>query len=398
MAVEHEAQAVTNNYEELVKGIKHSVDYISDVCVGNCLITKETHTKIFEIPSIGKKTRVLLDNVSTTIEMKSQFFEVFATILENEESTKHLGMNLRSELKSLEDRATITQTENSVDGSIENVFHPDDLTDDLTDEAAVPTGIEETQPEGKTHLRRRKIVSTFTSKKPMNQILYDNGIKELNNVIETLLYAKLDSQEKESQVRALREGMKSVKEENRALEQEKKDYCNTIHELEDLLRQKDAELKEKKELECKLSDTEKQKYKEIQMKETFEQQVQDLQHENTILSKTLHEKEVLLHDLTEIQQLLQETKERCNELETLEAKYEKVREELLELMHMQSQEERRSFLKCLCYACLIIAVVIAFFLIIISMAYCLEDKENHNLKQCAQTVISTTLEYLFTHT
>ena len=105
------------------------------------------------------------------------------------------------------------------------------------------------------------------------------------------------------------------------LQQEKKDYNETIHTLGVWLRQEiDSSREKASQLESKLSLEEKLKYTEIQMR-SLEEQLEYLRHFNTELSQSiaqsLRRQHNLLHDIEELQKLLREAVMKCKECEAL---------------------------------------------------------------------------------
>lgn len=115
--------------------------------------------------------------------------------------------------------------------------------------------------------------------------------------------------------------LRGLKEEILKLQQEMKGYKETVHILGVLLQQEDDSLKEKVyQMENQLSLTERRKYKENQMK-SLEDQLYYLHHMNTELSRalasSLRKKHDILHDIEQLQKLLEEAEKRTKEIEAL---------------------------------------------------------------------------------
>ena len=113
----------------------------------------------------------------------------------------------------------------------------------------------------------------------------------------------------------------AIKEEVMKLQQERKDYNETIHTLGVWLRQEIDSTREKtSQLESKLSPEEKLKYAEIQMR-SFEDQLEYLHFINTELStsiaQSLCRQRDLLQDIEELQKLLREAIKKCKVCEAL---------------------------------------------------------------------------------
>lgn len=102
--------------------------------------------------------------------------------------------------------------------------------------------------------------------------------------------------------------------------------------------------------------------------------------------------------------MLRESKDECKELHTLEKMYEAACEEHEEVVkelektsrHMHSMFQDQIWRdkvinqSALCFTAVIVVV---FGIIIILFAYCLEDKVNHNVKQCTRTVMNIAVEF-----
>lgn len=414
MAFKLEHRVIKSKFQELVQGIKHSVSQVSDKCLESELITDETHAKLLQLNyTEEKQARILLTNVSTTIHTKHGSFERFATILKEATSTEHLGICLNSELKNFKDRAKITQegsSSRSTSPIEETLEHePRDKAYDLTDNMTVTSIEEETRHQLKTPAHKSGTIER-----------YDNSMRELKNAMENLEYAKFDTLQRESKIKVLKKEMKDVKEENCKLKEESKNYHETLDELQNLLRENQYTLENKtQQLECKLSETEKQKYRETQKREEAEEQVRflkllksELSNKKSELSnemiRLILDKRELQQDLEEVNKLLLEADRRSRECDALEAQYEEVCEQLQEVkaevkkeqdtsqhMYTEFQEERKRFMKYSCFAfCIIITVVIILALVTVIFAYCLEDKENNNIKRCVKTIINDVIEYL----
>lgn len=117
----------------------------------------------------------------------------------------------------------------------------------------------------------------------------------------------------------------AINEELLKLQQEKKDYNETIHTLGVWLRQEIDNSREKtSQLESKLSLEEKLKYTDIQMR-SLEDQLEYLHDMNTeqstSIAQSLRRQHDLLHDIEELQKLLREAITKCKECEALMTKH-----------------------------------------------------------------------------
>ena len=403
---------ITDCYSELKREIKFCIHFISDECLSKGLITQETHTEIYDLESKDKQAKVLLDNVSTSIRRNSDSFEQFATILESKGYTNQLGNKIREKRRHLSEDREASEDSSETSGTEsgdEKLAEPDYFQEELTNQATLPTSVQETEQYEKSKLRKRKLVSSYPSVKrnSATELLYDSAITDARRAIEALQYAKLDHEEKEAQVRALKKDMRCVTKENIALKKEKKQYSDTLQQLEELWKENDEKLKKRiDELETKLSEAEQQKYNEVRMKEGFESLVEYVLKEKSELSsdiqRIVQEKRDLQRDLDKVHALHSETKQRCSELEDIKTGYEELCGELQievqlehdasKIIHTEAQDRWRSFLKCLCRAaCVIVTVVLIMFGVLVSMAYCLEDAENRNIRQCTDFIFSTIL-------
>lgn len=277
------------------------------------------------------------------------------------------------------------------------------------------TSTEETRKQLKvgdtTSIRKRNVVydaSMATKRRP------DYDVEELKEILEKLHFSKLDNIEKASQVNALTKRMKAVEEENTELKNEKKKYNETLCNLKKKLEELNPKLNLKiPELKSKLAKIERQKYEEVIKGKNLEAKVQFLENVNSDLSHAIKElltdKNVLLLDLQQMQNLYRETDERSKKCDDVKAKYDAMRKELqdvtdklnqeqdtsLHMYNMFQNERRRHLMYRCCGYCLILVVVILFAIVIIAFGYCLEDSANRNVKQCIQRVVSNIIEYFY---
>jgi len=104
-------QAFNNKRDDLVTGIKHSVNTIADKCLGKKLITEDTYNEVTQSEKENsQKARQLLKNVSVGIQEDSSCFDKFVQLL-IEADCNGVAEKLQGELKDLENRGTIQQPE-----------------------------------------------------------------------------------------------------------------------------------------------------------------------------------------------------------------------------------------------------------------------------------------------
>lgn len=395
MASSLEYQALVNNSHNIVNKIQHSVNTLSDKCLGKAIVTDETSRKILEQNSTcANKARILLNNVKTAVLSKPELFDKFVTILEEDQSHEDLGELLRTELQDLKNRKVHTHLadEATPPPKQENVS-PDE--EDYSSFKPTCSSIEETQQ-----------VSSVRKRKAPDPIEY--AMKDITNAMENLRFANLDAKEREARLNALKKELRDVKNENAQLKEEITGYNQTITYLNMLLEEKEKALQK---LEKKAAAAEKRTYELVQEKGELYERFACLHIQNSEQSieiqQLLAEKDTLQCNLNEVVGFLRESEDDCKELHALEKIYEtacKNHEEVLEELrheentsrHMYSmfQDQMRRNKRIIRSAlCFIAVVVIIFGAVIILFAYCLEDTINHNIKQCTRTVINIAAEF-----
>lgn len=388
-----ESQALVNKRHELVTIIQHSVKMMSDKCLGKRLISRETSNKILEKDSINaEKARLLLKNIEDTVTPK--LFEEFVTILEEEESHENLAETLRMELQDIKDRRVRTQSYSESTLSPEKENELPNKADHPNFDATVPC-VEES-------IRKRKAPGRI-----------DYAMKDLNNVMENLKFAKLDGKEREAKLNEVKKKLRNVKNENAGLKEKIRTHSETINKLTGLLEKKDEALKGTIPLlENKLAKAQKKNYEAIKESGRLMEQLTYLLKYNSDASKQIEElladKQALQCNLNGVEYLLHEAEAKSRESNALEANYETVCQQLEDIkeelgqeqntsrhMYNMSQDQIRKTERVhKCGYCFIIAVVLIFAAVIITFSYCLEDKLNYNIKQCTRTVLNTALEYI----
>ena len=385
MALELESRAILNNFPVLVDGIKHAVPTISVKCLQKNLITQDIYDSTSQVNRIdAKHASSLLGNIRSNVERKPRLFEDFVTILEESPSLEDIGKRLRDELSQLKQEPELHQ---------------------------------ETEQHKERH--RRTISTTPTLTSPITPI--GRATTGLKNVLEDLHSAKLEQkenearivaceaaiEEKETRITNLKVEIGQVKQESSELKEETKKYAETNHELGRLLTEKREKIHQ---LESKLSEKEKQIYNVDKQTGKHEKQVTKLQDDISqllgIIIQLYTDVKDIDHRRKEVQKLLSEAEKESDEFDYLEAFYEaqceqleeKLRHEQTACQHMHTtlQEKIRTTLKVnRLVVCILLAVVVVFAIINITFGYCLEDKVNRNIKQCAETVFSKVTESLY---
>ena len=384
-----ESRAILNKLRDLVNGIKHAVPTISVKCLEKNLITQDIYDSTSQVNRINAEhARSLLGNIRSNVERKPRLFEDFVTILEESPSLKDIGKRLRAELSQLRQ---------------ETEFHHESAE---SGDAAMVTSVEETEQHKERHRRTTSTTPTLTS--PITSI--GRATTGLKNVLEDLHSAKLEQkeneakiieceaiiEEKETRITNLKVQIDQVELESSELKEETKQYAETNHELERLLTEKREKIHQ---LESKLSEKEKQKHKADKQTRKHEKQVTKLQNDISqligLIIQLYTDVKYIHREREEVQKLLSEAEKESAESDSLE---ERLRHEQKACQHMHStfQEKIRTMLivnrSALCFS---LAVVVVFAIIIITFGYCLEDKVNHNIKQCTETVFSKVTEFLY---
>lgn len=401
MALEN--KAILNNLRDLVNGIQHTVTTISVKCLQNNLITQDTYDYTLQVNTTNaENARLLLENIRSNVERKPSLFKVFVTILEEEPAHEDIGESLRAEFHRL--RQQEIELHNEAGNSAES------------DDASMVTGVEETQQQKQV---RRRTISTPILTTPTTPI--GHAMKDLKNAIESLQFANLEQkvreakiqeceatiEEKETRINHLKIQIGQFKQENIQLQEETIKYTATNHELGHLLTEKREKIHQ---LESRLSEKEKQKHKADKQTGKLKEQVTKLHTDNSDLLGQIYRLYTDIRDIEhrreEVQNLLSEAEKESAEFDRLEAFYEAQCEQLEERLrheqetcqyiHSTFQEKIRTMIKVHRSAvCFLLAVVVVFAIIIITFGYCLEDTVNRNIKQCAKTVLSKVMEFLY---
>ena len=325
-------QVITNKWPELVQRIKHSADTIADNCRAKGLISEETSAKITDITKNSDKARLLLNNVLTTIRAKPHLFEAFMGILEEDISHEDLVKSLR-------------------------------------------TGFE------KTPIEESGLKDTALVKPEPGNGFTDSAFL---NMLQNLHFANLDRKGREAEIRDLKKKIEDTNKENAELKKENDSYAQTLRKLVSIHADNNKKLEEKTQ---QLAEMEKKRNKAVKKRKEVEK---SLQNQSEEISQLERENERMHQDLIKMESLQQEVKANSRELDQLTAIYEQQRQRLLEIEEEVCKEQRGNQ-RCR-YGFTVILVVVVLFAAM--LGYCLEDEENHNMKQCMQTMLNSGMDKL----
>lgn len=413
-----ESKAFTNKYAELVVCIQNVVMDLSDKCLGKNLISREVHDEIMQTDIKGNKARLLLKSISDRIQERKDTYKDFIAILEEDPYCDEAAKSLSCELQDVENRANISQV--TIDTHTTDA-HTTDAHCSIELSTAkkvmstahslkgsskeIASSIEEVQISSSSEYVCKQshdpqnIASNTTDSTDSCGNHIDTALIGIKEVLGNLQNAKLDNHQKSAQLLSMQDEIGRLKEEHAKIKKEKNEYFNTIENLNRLIKSKEDILSEKsKELDntkIKLARSEKEKDHEIRRRKQSEEQNISL---NSSFICTANEKRELEAQLKEAEELYHARERKLEELDDVLTEYEQVCEKeqfLSREVYSMSQEKSKRRSKLYRYAfCIIAVIVMAFAVLIITFAYCLEDQENNNIRKCI-SLFMTILEKYF---